>query len=209
MPRALLTVLFSCALLFPASSAARRDGAHGSHRAAAGRPNRSQARSRAVGNRASRQPPSQVVHSASSLAPASRSASAPARRSPLAVAVAVAERYWGAVPCGGQVSVLAAAAVPAGMESSTDAWVTFESALGANDLSAPASSYTRCLIGLARWQWPTSATMLADWGMFCLTVVHEVGHLLGRAHSSVAGSVMAPVFTDESRVPAICRTTKP
>ena len=44
--------------------------------------------------------------------------------------------------------------------------------------------------------------------MFCLTVVHEMGHLLGHAHSLTPGSVMAAVFTDESNVPAICRAAR-
>ena len=44
-----------------------------------------------------------------------------------------------------------------------------------------------------------------DWNMFCLTVVHEMGHLLGHPHSLAPGSVMAPVFADESSVPTVCR----
>jgi hypothetical protein len=141
--------------------------------------------------------------------PARRAAlSALAGRDPVTLAASLAERYWGAVPCGGAVVVRADQPLSAGMQADTDGWVTFESSLGANDLAAPAATYTQCTISLARWQWPTDGRIAGDWNMFCLTVVHELGHLLGHAHSSAAGSVMAPVFTDETSVPRICRAAR-
>jgi hypothetical protein len=120
------------------------------------------------------------------------------------IAAALAERYWGAVPCGGQLAVRAAQPLASGLDSTTDGWATFESSLGDNNLEAPASTYTRCTISLARWQWPSRLEIESDWNMFCLTVVHEMGHLLGYPHSSTRGSVMAPVFVDETSVPPVC-----
>ena len=128
---------------------------------------------------------------------------------PVALATAVAERYWGQVPCGGQIAVFAERPLVPGLSPTTDGWVTFDSSLGPNDLEAPASTYTQCTVSLARWRWPTHEAIARDWNMFCLTVTHEVGHLLGHPHSSAPHSVMAPVFVDESNVPQICRATRP
>jgi matrixin len=128
---------------------------------------------------------------------------------PMSVAAAVGERYWGAVPCNGQIQVLAQRPLPTGLDPTTNAWVTFDSPLGANNLAAPAGSYSHCTISLARRRWPTAASMRADWGMLCMTMTHELGHLLGRQHDTTPGSVMAPVFTDYASEPAACRAARP
>jgi hypothetical protein len=125
-------------------------------------------------------------------------------RNPVVTAAAIAERFWGAVPCGGQIKIAADSPLAPGLQAGTDAWVTFNSSLGADNLDAPASTYTACTITLAHWQWASWTAMEGDWGMFCLTVTHEMGHLLGHKHTLRPGSVMNPVFTDDSDVPAIC-----
>ncbi|MDQ6731465.1 MAG: hypothetical protein M3022_14550 [Actinomycetota bacterium] len=128
-------------------------------------------------------------------------------RDPVSTAVAIAERYWGAVPCAGPLKIAANHPLAAGLDPSTDGWVTFDSSLGADNLGAPASTYTNCTITLAHWQWATWAAMESDWGMFCLTMTHEMGHLLGHPHTLAPGSVMAATFTSDASVPAICHAS--
>ncbi len=128
---------------------------------------------------------------------------------PVRAAATVARRYWRAVPCNGQIKIRTKRPRPSGLGPASDAWVTFDSSLGTNNLDAPASSYSNCVITFARWRWPTSTSMREDWDLFCTTMTHELGHLLGHSHDSAPASIMAPAFTDRSSVPAICRATRP
>jgi len=128
-------------------------------------------------------------------------------RNPVTTALAIAEGYWGAVPCAGQIALVANRPLAPGLDQTTDGWVTFDSSLGADNLDASAASYTGCTISLAHWRWPSPIAMEQDWGIFCLTVIHETGHLLGHKHSLTPGSVMAPVFTSSVNVPPVCNQT--
>jgi hypothetical protein len=129
--------------------------------------------------------------------------------SPVALATSIAGRYWGVVPCNGHVKVQVRQSVPALVQHDADAWVTFGSSLGANNLAAPPATYTSCTVHLGRYRWPTTASMRQDWDMLCMTMTHEFGHLLGHPHNTTPGNVMNPVFTNYSSEPRLCRTDRP
>lgn len=130
-------------------------------------------------------------------------------QTPTALAVAIAARYWHAVPCQGKIRITAQQALPAGLEPDSDAWVTFASSEGPNALTAPPASYSNCVIALGSRRWPTTASMRTDWDMLCMTVTHEYGHLLGHAHDTAPASIMAAVFADYSSEPQACRANRP
>jgi hypothetical protein len=143
--------------------------------------------------------------------PTATATASQASTAPSATAAAsIANRFWGTVPCGGKYRILTQQSVPSNLvQHDADAWVTFNSSLGANNLSAPASTYTNCVVHLGRYRWPTVASMTQDWDMLCMTMTHELGHLLGHPHNTTPGNVMNPVFTNYSSEPQLCRTDRP
>ncbi|HEX5900124.1 MAG TPA: matrixin family metalloprotease [Solirubrobacteraceae bacterium] len=150
-----------------------------------------------------------VLVGAVALPAAAVAAPAAKAQTPTALAVAIAGRYWHAVPCQGRITITTQQAQPAGLEPDSDAWVTFASSEGPNALAAPPSTYTNCVIALGRLRWPTTASMRTDWDMLCMTVTHEYGHLLGHVHDTAPASVMAAVYTDYSSESRACRTSRP
>jgi hypothetical protein len=100
---------------------------------------------------------------------------------PVALAVALGESYWGAVPCNGVLRVAASANLPSESEAGPVppgvfvlAWTTF----AARDVTAP-STYTDCQIFLNATIWPNWQTEDSNFQQFCDVMTHELGHLFG------------------------------
>ena len=89
-------------------------------------------------------------------------------------AMATAQQHWGGVPCGGAVELRWS-----DLDQSMNAQATWTATPG-----APPSTYTGCLVEFNR-QIPY------DYGRLCSAMLHEVGHLMGQAHSTDPGSPMS------------------
>jgi len=106
-------------------------------------------------------------------------------------AMSAAERHWHAVPCGGQIAMGTAAALPG----------------GARGFASWDPGPTNCRVTLqARYLRIASADPRATWPMFCYLITHEFGHLLGYGHSADPSDVMDPVFdlVNWSNTPSEC-----
>lgn len=102
----------------------------------------------------------------------------------LAQARRTALRVWGRAPCHGRFSIARAA-----LQSHQAGQATY------NYTGGP-ETYSNCAIVIA--------TTPFSYKTLCTTVTHEVGHLLGRKHSSNSRSVMYPRVGSHN-VPQKCR----
>jgi hypothetical protein len=99
----------------------------------------------------------------------------------VANALARAARYWRAVPCRGQFRVIADRSVT---QDIVYGWATFDTTSEPErGLGAPPSTYTNCVIHLNGAWFGTRRQDAQEWWAFCITVVHEYGHLLGHGHT--------------------------
>jgi len=99
---------------------------------------------------------------------------------PITTAMAAAAEYWHGTPCGGNVRVEAEAGteVQTVTHSPYGALTSMMTSLGPNQVSAPPSTYTDCVVRLSsEWR---------DWGWddqeyedLCVLTIHEYSHLEG------------------------------
>jgi len=93
----------------------------------------------------------------------------------------IADRYWGADPCGGAVTLAWTSQAPTLNAAAT--WT----AVG-NDLYGDPAHNTNCTVAFNNDQ-------AFDWPTLCTVLVHEFGHLTGHPHSGILNDVMAAVFS--------------
>jgi hypothetical protein len=84
--------------------------------------------------------------------------------------------------------------------------VSFQTPLGPQDFSAPASTYTECELHISLKRWPSLAAAGVEDTAFCQMTVHEFGHLDGFADSFAYSptDVRYPILT-AANVPGVCR----
>ncbi|UGS38782.1 zinc metalloprotease [Capillimicrobium parvum] len=91
----------------------------------------------------------------------------------------LARRTWGTDPCGGRIDIVWD--VDAATINARSSWANPRSAYDAPELNV------QCRIVLNR-------LIDYDWARFCTVLVHEYGHLAGRAHTADGPDVMSPIY---------------
>ncbi len=129
-----------------------------------------------------------------SVAPAAVARAAQATSDPVSEATARAVEFWGAMPCGGAVTVLgdpAGEAPPAG-ENDGEAghglraamWATWLTADGANQFDVagqpiPPDMFSDCVVHVNLAVWPSWRADDREFAAFCKEMLHEYGHFEG------------------------------
>src|ERR1700683_2093252 len=135
-----------------------------------------------------------------------------ARENPIAVAVARAELYWHAKPCGGSpITVTIATWTPAAEEAEArsyhyrtpvtnpPAWSEWQSPSGPNSKISPTGTYTDCTVVLNRYWYPNWTEDDEAFSQLCETFLHEWGNLLGIPENIVPrGDIMDAELTIET-----------
>jgi hypothetical protein len=110
---------------------------------------------------------------------------------PVALALRLGERYWGSVPCHGNLHVTSSEQLPpevsdpvinAELREGTTllfAWTSFDTPAGPNRIELSPSVYIDCVVTLNAALWRGWRIDDGEWHWLCDVMTHELGHLFG------------------------------
>lgn len=129
---------------------------------------------------------------------------------PVSEAVARAVAYWHGTPCAGIVQVVsspASEAPAAGVNAPSPAgdraamWSTWASPAGVNEFTAPASTFSDCVVHINISVWPSWLADDREFTYFCKEMVHEFGHLEGYPDTGAQPGTIQYERPELARVP--------
>lgn len=129
---------------------------------------------------------------------------------PVAIAIARAVEYWHGTPCAGEVTIVSAAgaeAPPSGENvrhlpiTPAAMWASWLTPGGINSFTAPAATFTSCVVHVNRTVWPDWLKDDQRFTSFCKEMLHEYGHFEGHPDIGAAFGTIEYELPVLERVP--------
>jgi hypothetical protein len=129
---------------------------------------------------------------------------------PVAIAVTRAVEYWHGTPCAGAVTLVSGVSVEAPSSGENvphfpirpaAMWASWWTPAGVNSFTAPATTFTSCVLHVNRAVWPDWFADDRNFAAFCKEILHEYGHFEGYPDKGALAGTIEYELPDPVRLP--------